>query len=104
MLNKIGSCLPLTNDLITILDMIVAEAINMTGADGGTLYLLDREKEELDFYVLINHSLNIHLLDMKDDKRWVSIPLYLFDGTPNDTMVVAVCAREDKLINIRRCL
>jgi HD-GYP domain-containing protein (c-di-GMP phosphodiesterase class II)/ribonuclease BN (tRNA processing enzyme) len=100
MLNKIGLSLSIKDNLADILDMIVDEAIKMTGADGGSLYLVDTDKNMLDFTVLINKSLNTHLSKIKNQEQWISIPLYFKNGQKNQKMVVAVCALEDKLINI----
>ena len=97
MLNKIGSSLSSSDDLANILNLIVTEAMKMTNSDGGSLYLLDQDKNVLDFTVIINNTLNINQKN-KDD--WGSIPLVFKDGRKNDKMVVAVCAMEEKLINI----
>ena len=41
--------------------MIVDEARNLTNADAGTLYILDREKQALQFQILQNDALEIRL-------------------------------------------
>ena len=49
-LTEIGTALSANENLDALLEMIVTEAKNLTGADGGTLYLL--EKDELRFHVI----------------------------------------------------
>ncbi len=100
-LNKIGIALSSNGDIEFILELIVREAKNLTGADGGTLYLLDKGKKELDFKVVQTKSLGINLGGVKKKIDWPSIPLYLKDGSENKKMVAAVCALEERIINIK---
>lgn len=100
MLNKIGTALSVNGDLTSLLDMIVTEAKNLTNADGGTLYILNQKKRELDFTVVQTDSLSIHLGGVRGDIDWPSLPLYLEDDKPNKQMVAAISALEDRIINI----
>lgn len=97
-LTEIGTALSASENLDTLLEMIVEEAKNLTGADGGTLYLL--EKNELRFKVIRTDSLAIKMGGMSGSITWPPLPLYLEDGTPNKKMVAATCALEDRLVNI----
>lgn len=97
-LTEIGTALSASENLDTLLEMIVEEAKNLTGADGGTLYLL--EKNELRFKVIRTDSLAIQMGGMSGSITWPPLPLYLEDGTPNKKMVAATCALEDRLVNI----
>lgn len=97
-LTQIGTALSAHNNLDALLEMIVGEAKNITNADGGTLYLL--EEKYLRFKVVQTDSLNIKMGGTSEKITWPSLPLYLEDGTPNKKMVAAVCALEDRLINI----
>ena len=100
MLNKIGTALSLKTNLTSLLDMIVTEAKNLTNADGGTLYLLNSKTDELNFTVVQNRSLGVHMGGEEGEMDWQPLPLYLKDGEPNLQMVAATCALSDKVINI----
>jgi HD-GYP domain-containing protein (c-di-GMP phosphodiesterase class II) len=97
-LNKIGAALSAEEKLDTLLEMIVHEAKALTHADGGTLYLADGEK--LRFKVAQTDSLGIKMGGTAQPIQWPPLPLYLEDNTPNTKMVAALCALEDRLINI----
>ena len=97
-LTKIGAALSAEENLGTLLEMIVSEAKALTRADGGTLYLVDGDK--LRFKVAQTDSLNIKMGGTSDPIKWLPLPLYLEDGTPNKKMVAATCVLEDRLINI----
>lgn len=100
MLNKIGTALSVNTELASLLDMIVTEAKNLTNADGGTLYLVNHEKKELDFTVVQTNSLGIHTGSKGEKLDWPSVPLYLKNQKENLHMVAATCALRDKVINI----
>jgi len=97
-LTEIGTALSANENIDTLLEMIVTEAKNLTGADGGTLYLL--ENNELRFQVIQTDSLHIKMGGTSGKITWPPLPLYLEDGTPNKKMVAATCALEDRLVNI----
>lgn len=97
-LNKIGAALSAEEKLDTLLEMIVHEAKALTHADGGTLYLADGEK--LRFKVAQTDSLGIKMGGTAQPIQWPPLPLYLEDNSPNTKMVAALCALEDRLINI----
>ncbi len=48
-LAHIGIALSTEKDINKLLEIIVDEALSLTGADGGTLYLIDRRKMHLRF-------------------------------------------------------
>lgn len=97
-LTEIGTALSASDNLDTLLEKIIEEAKNLTGADGGTLYLL--ENNELRFKVIRTDSLAIQMGGTSGKITWPPLPLYLEDGTPNKKMVAATCALEDRLVNI----
>ncbi len=97
-LNKIGAALSAEDNLDNLLEMIVHEAKSLANADAGTLYLLD--KNELNFRVIQTDSLDIKMGGTNGEITWPSLPLYLEDKNPNRQMVAALCALEDKIINI----
>ena len=58
-LNEIGTALSAEKNLDRLLEMIVDEARKFTNADGGTLYIMSDDEEELHFAIVQNTSLNI---------------------------------------------
>ena len=60
-LNRIGIALSAEHDKSRLLTTILSGAQNLTGADGGTLYLL--ENDRLHFKIMRNRSLGIDLYD-----------------------------------------
>ena len=99
-LNKIGSALSANSEITSLLDMIVSEARNLTGADAGTLYILNRKTKELHFTVVQTTSLGIHMGGVNGDIEWNPLPLYLEDGFASLKMVAATSVIEDRVINI----
>lgn len=97
-LNRIGVALSAEKNINHLLEMIVSEAKNLTGADGGTLYLL--KDQQLHFTVAQTDSLGIKMGGTSDPITWPPLHLILGDGTENKKMVAATCALEDRVINI----
>ncbi len=97
-LTEIGTALSASENLDVLLEMIVTEAKNLTYADGGTLYLL--EKEQLHFKVVQTDSLGIKMGGTSEKITWSPLPLHLENGAPNKAMVAITCALENRLINI----
>ena len=60
-LNQIGTALSAEKNLDRLLEMIVDEARKFTNADGGTLYIMSDDDEELHFAIVQNTSLNIRM-------------------------------------------
>jgi len=98
-LNTIGVALSSEQNLDKLLENIVTLAKEITHADGGTLYMLD--KEHLLFRVVQTDSLGIKMGGESGEITWPPLPLYLPDGTPNKKMVAVMCALEGKIINIK---
>lgn len=94
--------LALSNELNKdrLFEMILTLTKELTHADGGTLYIMSKDKKHLDFKVVHNNSLNIFMGGTKEKLTWNSLPLYLEDGQKNLTMVAAVAALENKIVNI----
>jgi len=97
-LNFVGTSLSSTNDLSSLLEMIVSEAKNLTKADGGTLYI--KNKNTLEFKVIQTDSLNIRMGGKSGKIEWKPLNLYLENGKANKQMVAALCALENRVINI----
>ncbi|QKF63141.1 c-di-GMP phosphodiesterase, class II (HD-GYP domain) [Campylobacter mucosalis] len=87
-------------NLDEILKMILTYTRELTHSDGGTLYMISPDRKFLDFKVIENESLGIHLSGHNGEKLWDSLPLYLDDTTPNHTMIATISALENKVINI----
>ncbi len=81
-------------DTKKLLKMILKRAKEITNSDGGTIYLLDKEKSLLNFLIVESDSIDV------DSSSWGALPLYDKDGSPNKNMVAAVCALEKRVINI----
>jgi YesN/AraC family two-component response regulator len=83
-----------------VLDAIIIGAKELTQSDGGTLYLVNKDKHTLDFSIVINDSLDIKYDE--DDSVVPLSPLKLYNGNNiiNHDNVAVVCAMEDKLVNI----
>lgn len=91
-LNRIGKELSSSEDLTDLLDFFTTEVMDLTSADGGTLYLMNEKTQTLSFEVVKNISLNIHnsLRDMSE--KWTDLELYDKNGKENTHMVATLCA------------
>jgi len=100
-LTRIGVALSVEKDINKLLEMIVDEARDLTHADAGTLYILDREKRCLTFQIMQNDSMDTRLggtsgveIDMPD------VPLFTEDGEPNHANVSSYVALTGETVNI----
>jgi len=90
-LNEIGAALSLEKDLDALLEKILTAAKTITRADGGTLYLLEREGMERCLRFAIVRTSSLGLVMGGTSGRPVSfdpIPLYL-NGSPNSSAIAA---------------
>jgi HD-GYP domain-containing protein (c-di-GMP phosphodiesterase class II) len=98
-LNQVGVALSRERDIDHLLQTILTAAKNITNADGGTLYRLEDDK--LKFEILLNDSLDIAMGGTTGEAiPFYPIPLHAPDGTPNNGMVAAYAALNDKTVNI----
>lgn len=97
-LNHIGASLSSKENTDDFLKTIITEAKNITGADGGTIYLAKNDK--LKFKIIQTDSLGIDEVINGDDARWPNIPLYTDNKKPNQEMVAALCATTGQIYNI----
>jgi len=98
-LNKIGVALSVEKDIERLLELILLGAMELTHADGGTLYLV-KEDIELTFAIIANKTLKIkptRTIEFKTSPK--VIPLYI-NGAPNLKSVVCYCYHENKTVNI----
>lgn len=88
-------------DTNALLERILQTAKNLTNADGGTLYRVNKEKNHLEFDIAINDSLNIHIGGSHPRvKDMRSIPLLDENGHQNLQAVVAYAANLKQSIRI----
>ena len=100
LLNEVGIALSAEKNFSSLLEQILIGAKKITNADGGTLYLLNADKQ-LEMVVIQTDSLNIHLGGNTDKPiTFKPVSLYNDDGSPNLSMVVTRAALEDNPINI----
>ena len=59
-LNEIGIALSSEKDINTLLELIVDESMNITNADGGTLYLMIDNNSRLKFEILKNKTMGLN--------------------------------------------
>jgi HD-GYP domain-containing protein (c-di-GMP phosphodiesterase class II) len=99
-LTEVGVALSSEKDNSRLMELILSSARSFTHADGGTLYLRT-DDDELEFEILFNDSLNIHLGGTSGTP--VALPpvaLHLPDGTANTKMVAARAATSKATVNI----
>jgi HD-GYP domain-containing protein (c-di-GMP phosphodiesterase class II) len=99
-LTQIGIALSTEKDHARLMQLILSNARELTGADAGTLYSRG-EDDHLHFEILMNATLSIHHGGTSTTSiEMPSVPLYTEDGTPNRHMVAAWAAVSGETINI----
>jgi HD-GYP domain-containing protein (c-di-GMP phosphodiesterase class II) len=100
-LNEIGAALSSERDINRLLEKILLAAKTITHADGGTLYRVTEDGKSLRFEILHNDSLGIALGGTSGNPiDFPDLPLRNEQGEPNNSMVAAYAAINDKTINI----
>jgi HD-GYP domain-containing protein (c-di-GMP phosphodiesterase class II) len=99
-LTQIGLALSAEPDIDRLLEMIVDEARRFTGADGGTLYIVDDDEKELLFSIAQTDSLNVRMGGSAGKITWPPIRLYNEDGSPNYKNVSTYAALSGEMVNI----
>ncbi|HET7297704.1 MAG TPA: phosphohydrolase, partial [Burkholderiales bacterium] len=98
-LNLIGASLSAERDINRLLELILAAAKSITGADGGTLYRVT-EDNTLRFEIVRTSSLESYLGGTSGNPvPFYPIQLYR-DGKPNHSMVAAHAALTGQTVNI----
>ncbi len=99
-LNKIGIALSAEENHDHLLELILTKAMDMTNADGGTLYLRVDDKH-FRFATIHNKSLNLHKGGISEEKIEFP-PLRIVDDNnrPNNNTVLAWVALSGKTANI----
>ena len=100
-LNVIGIALSSERDINRLLETILVAAKEITHADGGTLYLMTEDAKALCFEILRTDSLGIAFGGTTGIPiTFPPLPLWNEQGEPNNSMVAASAAINDKTINI----
>ena len=99
-LNAIGIALSSEKDMPKLLEMIMTGAKIITGADGGTLYTVNDQKQ-LVFEVIQTCSLDISMGGTSGmPATFPPIPLYNGDGSPNSQKIVVYSALNSETVNL----
>ena len=101
-LQEIGLALSTEDDINVIFELIMAEAKNITNADGRTLYMISEDGQTMKFEIMLTDSMNY----AQGGTTGVEItipPMQLFDeeGNPNHSSNVAYSANTGKTTNIK---
>lgn len=99
-LTQIGKALSAERNIDRLLEMIVDEARSFTNADGGTLYIIDEERRNLQFAIIQNDSLTLRMGGTGEKIAWPPVKLYNEDETPNYTNVSSYAALSGEVVNI----
>lgn len=99
-LNEIGISLSAERDTNIVCDKILKGAMELTNADAGSLYRMSDDHQLLEFVIVENRSLGIHMGGTSEEEMNF-YPIQLFvDGKPNINMVVSCAVHENRTINI----
>lgn len=99
-LNEIGISLSSERDTDVVCDKILKGAMELTNADGGSLYRMSDDQQSLEFIIVTTHSLNIHMGGASGAEiNFPPIQLYI-NGEPDMHTVVSCAVHEDRTINI----
>ena len=97
---QIGVALSAERNIERLFEMIVEEARKFTHADGGTLYIMSDDEEELRFVIVQNESLKIKMGGTSGEINWKPVKMKNPDGTPNYSNVSACAAISGEIVNI----
>ncbi|HRD65752.1 MAG TPA: HD domain-containing phosphohydrolase [Candidatus Competibacter sp.] len=100
-LNRIGIALSKERNTERLLETILIAAKSLLNADGGTLYRLEEDNQQLHFEVLRNDSLHLYMGGTTGVAiPFPPIPLYDPAGQPNTAMVVTYAVLHDTTVVI----
>lgn len=99
-ITDIGTALSAEKDHNRLLEMILQKARELTGADGGSLYI-KTDDNRLRFEIILNQSLGIHMGGTSGRPiDFYPVALYDAEGRPNNQMVAAKVALANRTFNI----
>lgn len=100
-LNAIGTALSKERDITRLLESILIAAKTITHADGGTLYRVTPDGQELQFEILRTDSLHIAMGGTSGNPiNFPNLPLKDAQGAANDSLVAAYTAIHNQTVNI----
>ncbi len=100
-ITRIGTALSVEKNIHKLLEMIVDEARSLTNADAGTLYILDKKNNCLQFQILQSDSMNVRLGGTSGKQVDLpSVPLTDDRGNPNHTNVCSHVALTGETLSI----
>ncbi len=99
-LTQIGRALSAERNIERLLEMIVQEAREFTGADGGTLYIMSNDETELQFAIVQTETLDLRMGGTGGEITWKPVRLLKPDGSPNHENVSAHVALTGNTVNI----
>jgi HD-GYP domain-containing protein (c-di-GMP phosphodiesterase class II) len=100
-LNEIGIALSKEQRREVLLELILKHAKELTGADGGTLYSVTHD-QRLHFEISISTSLGLHFGGTSSATvPYKDLPLFLEDGSLNDTLIVAYAVNHKKTVHVK---
>jgi len=99
-LTQIGVALSAEKNIDRLFEMIVDEARKFTHADGGTLYIMSDDEQELRFAIVQNDTLNVRMGGTSGEIAWNAVSLKNPDGSPNHSNVSAYAALSGNVVNI----
>ncbi|MBU3990526.1 MAG: GAF domain-containing protein, partial [Gammaproteobacteria bacterium] len=100
-LNEIGAALSSERDIDCLLEKILLAAKAITRADGGTLYRMTADRQALRFEIVRNDSLGIALGGTSGNPiNYPDLPLQDEQDAPNNSMIAAFAALNDRTVNI----
>ncbi|MBR1777893.1 MAG: GAF domain-containing protein [Alphaproteobacteria bacterium] len=100
---NIGIALSAEQDMDVLLESILTAAQEFCNAEGGTLYLMDHERNQLIFSILRNDKLGIKMGGTSENKTTPFPPLYLFDpetNEPNYSNISTYAALTEQIVNV----
>ncbi|HET8816870.1 MAG TPA: HD domain-containing phosphohydrolase [Pseudidiomarina sp.] len=102
-LNYIGIALTSERDPLRLLEMILSSARKLTGADAGSLYLVEGEDQNraLHFALVQNDRLGIHYGGSGEpiSDKFAPLPVYT-ENQPNNSLIVVSAVLDEKTIVI----
>ncbi|MCK9283313.1 MAG: GAF domain-containing protein [Rhodocyclaceae bacterium] len=100
-LNEVGAALSKERDITRLLENILVAAKTITHADGGTLYRMSEDGDHLRFEIMRTDSLGIAMGGTTGSAiNFPDLPLHDERGQPNNAMVAAYAAINDRTVNI----
>jgi HD-GYP domain-containing protein (c-di-GMP phosphodiesterase class II) len=100
-LTRIGTALSAERNIGRLFEMIVEEAREFTGADGGTLYIMSDDETALQFAIVQTETLNVRMGGTGGQITWKPVQLQNPDGSPNHGNVSAHVALTGNTIHIQ---